>query len=73
MTTKLFDNTVARYHPSQKIAAGSILISLAQLFRCAMLSQLIVKTEKHEFYKEVQRSKRISKIRAWHNPDVTTR
>ena len=27
----------------------------------------------HEFYKEVQRSKRISKIRAWHNPDVTTR
>ncbi|MGA9408703.1 MAG: class I SAM-dependent methyltransferase, partial [Bacteroidota bacterium] len=24
----------------------------------------------HEFYKEVQRSKRISKIRAWHNPDV---
>ena len=27
----------------------------------------------HEFYKEVQRSKRISKIRVWHNPDVTTR
>ncbi|MBI3232329.1 MAG: hypothetical protein HYZ51_04605 [Candidatus Doudnabacteria bacterium] len=27
----------------------------------------------HEFYKEVQRSKRISKIRAWHNTDVTPR
>jgi len=27
----------------------------------------------HEFYKEVQRSKRISKLRAWHNPEVTIR
>jgi hypothetical protein len=27
----------------------------------------------HEFYKEVQRSKRISKIRVWHNQAVTTR
>ncbi len=33
--------------------------------------QHFLQTKEHEFYKEVQRSKRISKIRVWHNPDVT--